>query len=64
MIESDSAFDASQHLSFADISIDNTTQPSFIKVRIKQSKTDPFRDGVDVIIGHTGRNLCPVWQLF
>jgi len=55
VIESDSAFNASQHLSFA-----NIAQPSFIKVRIKQSKTDPFRVGVDVIIGHTGGKLCPV----
>ena len=27
---------------------------------IKQSKTDPFRAGVDIIIGHSKRELCPV----
>jgi len=29
-------------------------------VRIKQSKTDPFRVGMDVIIGRTGGKLCSV----
>ena len=47
-------------MSFADISVDSIAQPTFIKVRIKQSKTDPFRVGVDVIIGRTGGKLCPV----
>ena len=60
VIERDSAFDASQHLSFADISVDNIAQPTFIKVRIKQSKTGPFRVGMDVIIGRTEGKLCPV----
>jgi len=60
VIESDSSFDPSQHLSFTDIAVDRTTHPSFIRVTIKQSKTDPFRAGVDIIIGRLKRELSPV----
>ena len=55
----DGEFDASQH-SYADVEVDNVRQPSYLAVQIKQSKTDPFRKGVQVIIGHTGGPLCPV----
>ena len=41
-------YDHTTHLSFADISIDNQHSPQLIKVRIKQSKTDPFRQGADI----------------
>lgn len=30
------------------------------KVRLKVSKADPFRKGVDIVIGKTGNKLCPV----
>ena len=33
---------------------------SFMTVRIKQSKTDPFRRGVQINIGRTGGPLCPL----
>ena len=31
-----------------------------IKVRIKQSKTDPFRQGVDLYLGKMDKDICPV----
>ena len=34
-----------------------------MRVTIKQSKTDPFRKGVDLYIGRTGNGLCPVAAL-
>ena len=34
-----------------------------VKVRLKCSKTDPFRQGVDVYVGRTGQVLCPVSAL-
>ena len=43
--------------------VDNPSNPNIIKVRIKASKTDPFRNGVDVYIGKTGQLLCPVSAL-
>ena len=35
----------------------------FIRITIKQSKTDPFRKGIDLYIGRTGNDLCPVAAL-
>ena len=56
----DGKFNPSQHLSYADVAVDNVRQPSYLAVQIKQSKTDPFRKGVQVIIGRAGSPLCPV----
>ena len=53
----------SAHLNFADISEDNSAMPSMVQVRIKASKNDPFRQGVNVHIGRTGNDLCPVTTL-
>ena len=60
VVPSDGGFDPSQHLTFDDIAVDSIDNPSFMKVRIKQSKTDPFRSGVSIVIGRTGGPLCPV----
>ena len=54
------AFDESAHLSVKDIAVDDTYHPSMIQIRIKQSKTDPFRRGIDLFVGRTGAELCPV----
>lgn len=59
----DHSYDASTHLSFADVAVDDPINPSFVKVSIKQSKTDPFRKGVDLYLGKTGTDLCPVGAL-
>ena len=32
-------------------------------LRIKSSKTDPFRQGTDILVGKTGSSLCPVAAL-
>ena len=56
----DASYDPSVHLSFADIAVDDPARPSFVRVAIKQSKTDPFRRGVDLFLGRTGNDLCPV----
>ena len=56
-------FDPSQHLSFRDIRVDNKTNPSVLWVRIKQSKTNPFRQGVSITLGRTDAQLCPVAAL-
>ena len=58
-----SSYDPSVHLNYNDISVDNPSNPSIIQVRIKASKTDPFRNGVDIYVGKTGHVLCPVSAL-
>ena len=62
-IPNSSNYDPSAHLNFADISEDNSAMPSIVQVRTKASKTDPFRQGVNVHIGRTGNDLCPVTAL-
>ena len=40
--------------------VDNTVDPKYLEIRIKVSKTNPFRKGVTVYLGRTGGDLCPV----
>ena len=49
------------HLSLRDITfLPNILHPEHISVRIKISKTDPFRSGQTIIIGKTNQKVCPV----
>ena len=57
------SYDPSALLSYNDISVDNPVNPTIVKVRLKCSKTDPFRHGVEVHVGKTGQALCPVVAL-
>lgn len=50
-------FDPRVHLSLRDIRF--TTSPPMVHVYIKQSKTDPFRQGCVVRVARTGNILCP-----
>ena len=56
-------FDPGQHLSYADIAVDNRSDPKVVSIRIKQSKTDPFRQGVTIFLGRTDGMVCPVAAL-
>ena len=62
-VPSEASYDSSVHLNMADIAIDNTESPSTVKIRIKASKTDQFRKGVDIYLGRTHNPLCPVKAL-
>ena len=53
-------YDPSVHLSLQDISVDNRDNPNVLKINIKQSKTDPFRQGVQVYLGATNTEVCPI----
>ena len=55
-----SRHDRDCHLCYEDIQVDNRSAPSMIRVRIKASKTDPFRQGVTIVVGTTSNELCPV----
>ena len=46
-----------------DVSVDCIHNPQVIKLRLKTSKTDPFRKGVDVVLGRTHTDTCPVTAL-
>ena len=53
-------YDPGGHLSEGDVTLDNVSAPTLLQVRIKASKTDPFRKGVVVYLGRTDNDLCPV----
>jgi len=59
-VPSDHSYDEGAHLSFHNISVDSIEDPSSLKVRITECKTDPFQLGVDVFVDRTGNELCPV----
>ena len=47
------AYDASTRLGVKDVSMDSKSNPGMVKLHLKASKTDPFRQGVDILIGKT-----------
>ena len=56
-----SPFSPAIHLSPCDITfLPNSLSPQHMSVRIKVSKTDPFRSGHTFIIGKTAQPICPV----
>ena len=59
-MESESNYDPTVHLSYADLAVDNAANPTTISIQIKSSKTDQTRKGFKAYLGSTGDNLCPV----
>ena len=59
-VPSDHSFDPAVHLGIGDLALDHASSPSALHITIKRSKTDPFRHGVDLWVGKTGSDLCPV----
>jgi len=53
-------FDPSLSLCPHDVSVDSHANPSMVRIHLKRSKTDPFRHGVDIFVGRTDSDLCPV----
>ena len=60
VVPSQSAYDSTVYLSVGDVRLENTTDPKYVQVQIKSSKTDPFRHGVVIYLGRCDSNLCPV----
>ena len=54
------SYDPDTHLNLNDLAIDNHSNPALVRLAIKQSKTDPFRQGIDIFLGRTGLDICPV----
>ena len=52
------SFDISKHLSLADIAVDTSVNPSMIRLTIKSSKCDQFRQGSAVYIGRAHPPTC------
>ncbi len=56
----DGKFDENAHLGWEDVELENTKSPKWIRVRIKESKTDRLRKGAVVTLGRTDQEICPV----
>ena len=50
-VPSDKAYDSAVHLSMGEITVDDPSNPSMLKIKIKQSKTDPILAGSRSICG-------------
>ena len=53
-----SAFHPSIHMTVADLQADSLVNPTYFKVHIKCSKTDPFRMGCDIYMWGVVRARC------
>ena len=62
-VPSKQAYDPEVHLNLADMAIDSHEHPSLIRLLIKQSKTDTFREGVEVFLGASKGEICLVRAL-
>ena len=60
VVPSDSSYNPEVHLNFEDVRVNSRSHPQWLKIRIKASKTGPFRQVVTVYMGATGRWLCNV----
>ena len=58
-----SSFSPSLHLSAQDIAVGSSSAPSSMRIRIKGSKTDPFRKGCFIHIGLGKYPLCAVYAM-
>ena len=59
-VPSQGTYDSQVHLLPKDIAVDNQANPQLLRVVIKQSKTDPFRQGASLYLGKTDSFVCPV----
>ncbi len=55
-----STFDSRVHLTPQDVALDSHSHPTTMRVHIKASKTDQYRQGVLLYLAATGNDLCPV----
>ena len=60
LLQSQSSFNPRLHLAWGDMAVDDKQAPTMVRFHLKQSKTDQVGKGVDVILGRTGLELCPV----
>ena len=58
-----STFDPKTDLAWGDLAVDSHTDTRTAKIHLKKSKCDQFGKGVDVYLGRTDLDLCPVTAL-
>ena len=60
LLDSPLAFNSATCLAWGDVAVDDTSNPSQVKIHLKKSKCDQFGRGVDVFLGRTDTSLCPI----
>lgn len=63
VVPSDSGYDPTVHLNIQDVRVNSMSDPRWLEVQIKASKTDLMQVGVTIYLGSTGRWLCLVASL-
>ena len=58
-----SAFDPSKHLTLEDVAVDSTLHPSSLRLTVKSSKCDQFRQGASIYIGRGNQPFCALASL-
>lgn len=58
--ESAATFNSATHLAWGDVAVDDRTAPRMVQIHLKRSKCDQFGAGSDIVVGVTGKTLCPV----
>ena len=53
-------FNLAVHLAWGHVAVGNVQNPLVLTFTLKRSKCDQFGNGVDVFIGRSGDELCPV----
>ena len=54
------SYDPSKHLAYGDIAINSRNNPTIMKIHLKFSKTDQLGRGIDIHIGATQNDICPI----
>ncbi len=61
--ENSSSAHPATSLMWGDVTVDDPVTPKMVKFHLKKAKCDQFGKGVDVIVGRTHQELCPVTAL-
>ena len=59
-VPTDNSYDASRHLNFQDLAVDDQLNLSLLRIRLKYSKTDQLGSGLDIVLRRTYQDVCPV----
>ena len=59
-VQQQGCYDSFVYLSMPDVALDSRSSTKTIRIKIKQSKTDPFRQGVHIYLGKIDQDIYPV----
>ena len=60
LVKTESDYNPALHLSWSNVAVDAHSEISMVKIHLKKSKCDQFRNGADILLGRTGCPMCPV----